>query len=107
MKINTIRLSNLNSLRGEKVLHFDTPPLSSSGLFAITGDTGAGKSTILDALTLALYGQVPRQAQEGENMSYGTGKSLAEVEFEVGKDRYRCKWSIWRAREKAEGNLQG
>lgn len=106
MRINTIRFLNLNSLRTGQELRFDQSPLSESGLFAITGDTGAGKSTILDALTLALYGQVPRKAQEGEIMSYGTGKSLAEVEFEVGQDRYRSKWSIWRAHEKAEGALQ-
>jgi exonuclease SbcC len=106
MRINTIRFLNLNSLRTEQELRFDQSPLSESGLFAITGDTGAGKSTILDALTLALYGQVPRKADEGEIMSYGTGKSLAEVEFEVGQDRYRSKWSIWRAHEKAEGALQ-
>jgi exonuclease SbcC len=106
MRINTIRFLNLNSLRTEQELRFDQSPLSESGLFAITGDTGAGKSTILDALTLALYGQVPRKADEGEIMSYGTGKSLAEVEFEVGPERYRSKWSIWRAHEKAEGALQ-
>ncbi len=106
MRINTIRFLNLNSLRTEQELRFDQSPLSESGLFAITGDTGAGKSTILDALTLALYGQVPRKADEGEIMSYGTGKSLAEVEFEVGQERYRSKWSIWRAHEKAEGALQ-
>jgi exonuclease SbcC len=34
--------------------------LEQAGLFAITGQTGAGKSTILDALCLALYGKIPR-----------------------------------------------
>lgn len=106
MRIRKIKLLNLNSLRGETDIDFNAPPLSQTGLFAITGDTGAGKSTILDALTLGLYGQVPRQAEEGEIMSYGTGKSLAEVEFEVSGSLYRSRWSIWRAREQPDGNLQ-
>ena len=50
MKILAIRLKNLASLAGEQVLDFTIDPLASAGLFAITGPTGAGKSTILDAL---------------------------------------------------------
>lgn len=109
MRITKIHLQNLNSLRTATELDFDAEPLSLAGLFAITGDTGAGKTTILDALTLALYARIPRNARkEGEKevMTYGTGKSFAEVEFEVKGQRYRSKWSIWRAHEKPDGKLQ-
>lgn len=106
MRITKIYLQNLNSLKTATELDFDAEPLNLAGLFAITGDTGAGKTTILDALTLALYGKIPREAEEGEVMTFGTGKSLAEVEFEVKGERYRSKWSIWRAHEKPEGKLQ-
>ncbi len=50
MKILAIRGYNLNSLADRFEIDFQSEPLRSAGLFAITGDTGAGKSTILDAL---------------------------------------------------------
>ena len=60
MKIEKITLCNLTSIEGEQVIDFTQEPLRSAGLFAITGDTGAGKSTILDAVCLALYDRAPR-----------------------------------------------
>ena len=60
MKIEKIVLHNLTSIEGEQVIDFTAEPLRSAGLFAITGDTGAGKSTILDAVCLALYNKAPR-----------------------------------------------
>ena len=60
MTIDKITLCNLTSFEGEQVIDFHAEPLRSAGLFAITGDTGAGKSTILDAICLALYGRAPR-----------------------------------------------
>lgn len=60
MNIERITLCNLTSIEGEQVIDFTVEPLRSAGLFAITGDTGAGKSTILDAICLALYNQAPR-----------------------------------------------
>ncbi|UYZ64986.1 SbcC/MukB-like Walker B domain-containing protein [Hymenobacter weizhouensis] len=108
MKILRVRFSNLNSLRGEHAVDFATAPLADAGLFAITGPTGAGKTTILDAITLALYGQVPRHEGTGPEqvMSHGTGESWAEVEFEVNGRRYRSKWGQHRARKKAGNPLQ-
>ncbi|HMQ47414.1 MAG TPA: AAA family ATPase [Saprospiraceae bacterium] len=107
MKISKIHLRNLNSLRLEQTIDFDVPPLGNSGLFAITGDTGAGKSTLLDAMSLALYGKIPRNNDVKEVMSYGAVDSFAEVEFQSKGKRYRASWTIWRARKKEDGNIQG
>ena len=108
MKILRVRFCNLNSLRGEHEVDFGNSPLSDAGLFAITGPTGAGKTTILDAITLALYGQVPRYDGSGPEavMSHGTGESWAEVEFQAGGKVYRAKWGQHRGRRRPENPLQ-
>ncbi|MEM1327281.1 MAG: SbcC/MukB-like Walker B domain-containing protein [Bacteroidota bacterium] len=108
MKITKLRLRNLNSLQTTRYIELDftASPLSDTGLFAIVGDTGAGKTTILDAITLAMYGKMHRNKNEKEVMSYGTADSLAEVEFEVNGQLYRSKWNIYRAHKKSDGNLQ-
>lgn len=126
MRILAIRIKNLASLEGDTSIDFSTEPLSSAGIFAITGPTGSGKSTILDALCLALYGRTPRYRQaetgievkdvQGSFISQGdvrgilrdgTAAGFAEVDF-VGVDQqhYRARWSVWRARNRADGNLQ-
>ncbi len=110
MKILTLRFKNLNSLVGEWSIDFTVPEYTSDGIFAISGPTGAGKSTILDAICLALYGRTPRlkviSKTTNELMSRQTGVCFAEVVFETDKGRYRAFWSQWRAREKASGALQ-
>ena len=110
MKILTLRLKNLNSLKGEWKIDFTAEPFASSGLFAITGPTGAGKTTLLDAICLALYHRTPRMSKVGgesnELMTRHTGDCLAEVEFAVRGERYRAFWSQRRARDRADGALQ-
>lgn len=127
MKILAIRIKNLASLEGNTEIDFTAEPLCSAGIFAITGATGAGKSTILDALCLALYGKTPRYLQaketgveikdvEGSTLSQGDVRSIlrngtadgfAEVDF-VGIDgnHYRANWNVRRARNKADGSMQ-
>ncbi|MBP2307282.1 AAA family ATPase [Azospirillum melinis] len=126
MRILAVRGANLTSLDGPFAIDFDREPLRRAGLFAITGPTGAGKSTILDALCLALFDSMPRLPEgrgemlgpEGDPNSIrttdvrtilrrGAGSGWAEVDF-IGIDgeAYRARWEVRRARQKAQGALQ-
>ncbi len=108
MKILTIRLRNLNSLKGEQELNLAEEPFASSGLFAIVGRTGAGKTTLLDAVTLALYGKVARYGgDKPENvMNRESGECSAEVEFLLPAGKFRATWQMRRARSRPDGALQ-
>ena len=109
MRIHTIRLANLNALTGTWEIDLDHPAYSDN-IYALTGPTGAGKTTILDAISLALYGRTPRLARIGkagnEIMSRHSGTCHAEITFSTRTGRYRSHWSQHRARRKAGGELQ-
>jgi exonuclease SbcC len=128
MRILAIRGANLASLAGDFEIELDQPPLDRAGLFAISGPTGAGKSTILDALCLALYDKVPRlqeashaavgRAEDDDTVRVaakdvrgilrrGAGWGWAEVDFQ-GRDRrrWRARWEVRRARRRPDGRLQ-
>ena len=107
MKIIALSFKNLNSLKGEFTIDFDSSPLADSGLYAITGPTGAGKTTILDAITVALYNKVPRHGTNVEElMTRHTGECRSEVTFEADGKRYRSLWTLNRARNKPDGKFQ-
>ena len=110
MRILSLRFANINSLAGEWHIDFTHGAYRSDGLFAITGPTGAGKSSILDALCLGLYGRTPRlervNKSGNELMSRHRGECFAEVCFSTGAGEFRCHWSQRRARRRAEGELQ-
>ena len=119
MKIISVSGQNLASLRKEFAIDFQKQVNAS--LFALVGDTGAGKSTILDAICLAIYKKVPRLPSTKKSASYtldggqtvrtlfgienilsrGAKFGYAQVEFiGIGGRRFRARTSI---QEKKKG----
>lgn len=118
MKIEKIKIYNIASIAGEQTIDFTDEPLRSAALFSITGSTGAGKSTILDAICLALYNRVPRlegvETMRSEDIKMAEGKAQqvqakstatllrrgqregsATVVFStLSGERYEAAWSI-------------
>ncbi len=79
MKPILLKIEGLNSFREEQIIDFKK--LMEKGFFGIFGNTGSGKSTILDAVTLALYGDIPRNSTEFIN-SYSKEAKI-HFEFEL------------------------
>ena len=124
MKLQKLTIHNIASIE-DAVVDFDAQPLSDSEVFLITGKTGSGKSTILDAICLALYADTPRldatkmqgDTQDGEKsvkiddprqlMRRNTGEAFVTLTF-IGNNGicYEASWSVARSRNKPTGNLK-
>ena len=124
MKLKQLTIHNIASIE-DATICFNAEPLASSEVYLITGKTGAGKSTILDAICLALYADTPRldntymqgiladQDKEvkvndpRQLMRRNTGEAFVRLTFtDVNGTPYEATWSVARARNKSNGNLQ-
>lgn len=110
MKIESLCFENLNSLYGRWKIDFTQKPLEGCGIFAVTGPTGSGKTTLFDAICLALYGNTPRLCGKGvkieEIVSRQKAQAFSELIFSCGSKRYLARWQIHRANYSPEGNFQ-
>ena len=124
MHFQKLTIHNIASIEDAEI-DFEAQPLADSEVFLITGKTGAGKSTILDAICLALFANTPRMkntSMEGESkdgariisisdprqlMRRNTGEAFVTLTF-TGNNlvHYEATWSVSRARKKPTGNLQ-
>ena len=113
MKLLKLRIENVNSLGGVHEIDFRAPEFRESGIFAICGPTGSGKTSILDAVTLALYGTTPRMEERVQTakkddacmvLTKNTDQTSAQVTFESFGAVYRSRWS---RRVKRTGKISG
>jgi exonuclease SbcC len=104
MKIHSIHFKNINSLAGEHQITFDQPPFSDVGVFAITGPNGSGKTSIIDSITLGLYGETYKFDRPADHvMTKHTADCFSEVVFSINNEQFRSSWHVRRA----EGNENG
>ena len=105
MRLHTLRVTAIGPFAEEETIDFDR--LSAGGLFLFEGPTGVGKSTILDAVTFALYGGLASDSGDLARMRSDFADPQArpevELEFSVRGARYRITRSPEYARPKVRG----
>ena len=92
MKIRWLRITGIGPFAGTHTVDFSA--FEDSGLFLLDGPTGAGKSTLIDAITFALYGDVARTKDASKdrlrsNHISDSDPSEADLVFEVATGIYR------------------
>lgn len=115
MKIKKIIIKNLNSLKGKWIIDLEHPDYARNrNQFVLAGETGSGKTTILDAITLALYGKTPRmedllkkkgQDAFDEIMTRNQTESEATVIYECRNGVYESSFTMRKAHGKKDGKL--
>ena len=86
MKPIAIEFSGLKSYKDETKIDFTA--LLKSGLFGIFGPTGSGKSTILDAIFLSLYGRLPKSLSSSDFINASVGKCSVSFTFAIKEKIY-------------------
>lgn len=130
MKLQQLIIKNLASIE-EATIDFEQGPLAEESIFLICGETGAGKSTILDAICLVLYNDTPRMQRSPKEKYTDVGHTFSDKKEEINIDDvrqlmrrntaeawvelsfigsneipYLARWYVAKARKKVDGNIQ-
>ena len=103
MKPIILTFSGLNSYQEKQTIDFRA--LGDSGIFGIFGPTGSGKSTILDAITLALYGKVERATNRTQGvMNHHENRLYVSLIFELNRKSERFVFGVERSYVRAKNS---
>lgn len=117
MKLLKLEIHNITSIT-QSTIDFENSIITREPLFLICGETGAGKSTILNCICMALYNKVPTMPNSNEYyeerkvgdlsnfLRKGTGEGYIHLLFEEAGVRYEVDWMLRRAHNKPSGKLQ-
>lgn len=117
MKLLKLEIHNITSIT-QSTIDFENSIIAREPLFLICGETGAGKSTILNSICMALYNKVPTMPNSNEYyeerkvgdlsnfLRKGTGEGYIHLLFEEAGVRYETDWMLRRAHNKPSGKLQ-
>lgn len=91
-----------------KEQQLDFEKLNGRNIFVITGTTGAGKTTIFDAISYALYGEASGESRENDSLrshfADENTETFVELEFELKGDIYKIRRSPKQPKKKVRGN---
>lgn len=94
MKPERLEFFGVKSYTNKTVVEFNR--LLQNGLFGIFGNTGSGKSTILDCIFLALYGKLPKTNEREDYINVKTGKCYVKFSFSIVIDGVRKIYEVYR-----------
>ncbi len=105
MKPVYLEFCGLNSFSEKAQIDFNA--LLSGGVFGIFGDTGSGKSTILDAVHFALYGEVDRVPKSfNDCINYRSEGASVVFDFEITAEGVRTAYRVKRERKRKTGTTK-
>lgn len=82
MKLHSLEITGMGPYAGKVEIDFDA--LDRAGVYLLSGPTGSGKTTVLDAISYALFGEIPRQSKGSEVVSdHRETTTTPEVRLEV------------------------
>ena len=106
MRIHSLTMTGIGPYAGQEHIDFDA--VGASGRFLLTGPTGSGKTTIIDAIVFALYGNVADSADSSKERIRSTlvgphTESVIELVFSTGAGVYRVRRTPTYERAKRRG----
>ena len=106
MRIHSLTMTGIGPYAGREHIDFDA--VGASGRFLLTGPTGSGKTTIIDAIVFALYGDVADSADSSKERIRSTlvgphTESVIELVFSTGAGVYRVRRTPTYERAKRRG----